>query len=240
MQRTQSRDGASAARCPRQLLWCALAATGSVLLLAVTNHITQNIAAVPLLWIVPLSLYLMTFILCFDGRGWYRREIFLAVLAAALGVMAWTLADPQLTHELALQLGVFCVGLFIACMFCHGELVRLKPAPRYLTRFYLMISLGGALGSSLVGIVAPLVLHGLFRPRRRRSSRARCCCCGRSGGKRSCFPRWPSSALLVTIGCGIWSVVEFYEDTMFTSRNFYGVLRVQEPAPNDLRPTAAR
>ena len=127
-----------------------------------SNHITQNIAAVPLLWIAPLAIYLLTFILCFDGKGWYRRDSLLAMLAAGLGVMAWTLADPKLTHELALQIGVFCGGLFVACMFCHGELVRLKPAPRYLTRFYLMISLGGALGSALVGIVAPLVLPAYF------------------------------------------------------------------------------
>jgi MFS family permease len=146
----------------RQLLWCALAATSSALLLAVTSHITQNIAAVPLLWIVPLSLYLISFILCFDGMGWYRRELFLAMLAAALGVMAWTLADPRLTHQLALQLDVFCAGFFLACMFCHGELVTCKPAPRYLTRFYLMIALGGAIGSALVGIVAPLVFSANF------------------------------------------------------------------------------
>ena len=146
----------------RQVLWCTLAATASLLLLAVSNHITQNIAAVPLLWIVPLAIYLLTFILCFDGKRWYRRDIFLAMLAAGLCVMGWTLADPKLTHELAIQIGVFCGGLFLACMFCHGELVRLKPAPKYLTRFYLMVSLGGALGSALVGIVAPLVLPAYF------------------------------------------------------------------------------
>ena len=130
LRRRSERPPTRRARAPptiaRQLLWCALAATSSVLLLAVTNHITQNIAAVPLLWIVPLSLYLLTFILCFDGKGWYRRDIFLAMLAAALGVMGWTLADPQLTHELAIQVDVFCVGFFLACMFCHGELVTLQ------------------------------------------------------------------------------------------------------------------
>src|ERR1700730_9178251 len=80
----------------------------------------------------------------------------------SLGVMACTLADRNLTHKLELQIGVFCVGLFLACMFCHGELSRLKPAPRYLTRFYLMVSLGGAIGPGLVGIVAPLVLPAYF------------------------------------------------------------------------------
>src|SRR5439155_7363965 len=119
----------------RQLLWATLAATGSFLLLAVSNHICQNIASIPLLWIAPLSIYLLTFILCFDSTRWYRRPIFLSMLAAGLGVMGWTLADTDLTHQLQLQIGVFCAGLFLACMFCHGELSQLKPSPRYLTRF---------------------------------------------------------------------------------------------------------
>ena len=114
----------------------------------------------------------------------------------AIGVMAWTKADPKFTHELPLQIGVFCAGLFIACMFCHGELARLKPAPKYLTRFYLMISLGGAGGAVLVGIVAPLVLPGQLRARSAASSLARCCCSGRCGASipcSSCSPRRPSS-----------------------------------------------
>jgi SAM-dependent methyltransferase len=216
----------------RQILWCALAATSSALLLAVTNHLTQNIAAVPLLWIVPLSLYLISFILCFDGEGWYRRELFLAMLAAALGVMGWTLADPRLTHELALQLDVFCGGFFLACMFCHGELVICKPAPQYLTRFYLMISLGGALGSVVVGIVAPLVFSANFD-----LAIALVACAllllWRTRREARVFPVLAAASVLFTAGCGIWSMVEFYEGTVFTSRNFYGVLRVQDSGDKD-------
>src|SRR5256886_239713 len=84
-------------------------------LLAVSNHITQDIASIPLLWIAPLAIYLLTFILCFDTSGWYHREIFLAMAAASIGVMAWSKADPSLTFELILQIGVFCAGLFVAC-----------------------------------------------------------------------------------------------------------------------------
>ncbi len=211
----------------RQVLWCTLAATGSLLLLAVSNHITQNVASVPLLWIVPLAIYLLTFILCFDASGWYRRDIFLAMLAAGLGAMAWTLADSSLTHELEIQIGVFCGGLFLACMFCHGELVRLKPAPKYLTRFYLMISLGGAGGSVLVGIVAPLLLPAYFEL---------------AGGLVLCsllllwqvrrehavFGVLGLIAAVVTVGCGVWSIRQFYEDVIVSTRNFYGVLRVTE------------
>jgi len=211
----------------RQVLWCTLAATGSVLLLAISNHITQNIASVPLLWIAPLALYLLTFILCFDSTGWYRRDIFLSMLAAGLGVMAWTLADPDLTHELELQVGVFCGGLFLGCMFCHGELVRLKPAPRYLTRFYLMISLGGAVGSVLVGIAAPLVLPAYFELA---AGLVLCALLLLWQARRSpkIFPALALAALGATIGCGIWGVTEFYGQTIVVSRNFYGVLRVQE------------
>ena len=216
----------------RQILWCALAATGSVLLLAVTNHITQNVAAVPLLWIVPLSLYLLTFILCFDGKGWYKREIILAMVAAALGVMAWTLADSALTHELPIQIGVFCAGLFLACMFCHGELVRLKPAAAFLTRFYLMISLGGAIGAALVGIVAPLALPASFELA---GALVFCALLLLWQARREplVYGVLNIAALLVTVGCGVWGVTEFYQRTILVSRNFYGVLRVQEERESD-------
>ncbi|HEY8242250.1 MAG TPA: fused MFS/spermidine synthase [Casimicrobiaceae bacterium] len=216
----------------RQFLWVALAATGSILLLAVSNHITQNVAAVPLLWIVPLSLYLMTFILCFDGTGWYKRDIFLSMVAAALGVMAWTQADPALAHELALQVAVFCVGLFLACMFCHGELVRLKPAPRYLTRFYLMISLGGALGSVVVGLLAPLVLPAFFEL----GAGIVLCTLLLLWQVRRDHPVFRVlgvAALVAGIGCGVWTIREFYDGTIVATRNFYGVLRVWQSGDVD-------
>jgi SAM-dependent methyltransferase len=211
----------------RQLLWVALAATGSYLLLAITNHICQNIASIPLLWIVPLSIYLLTFILCFDSTRWYRREIFLAMLAAALGVMAWTLADTDLTHRLELQIGVFCIGLFIACMFCHGELARLKPAPRYLTRFYLMVALGGAIGSALVGLLAPLVLPAYFELG---FGLVACAALLMLQVRRThpVFVILAIGAFLFSIGAAGWSIHAFYENTVVATRNFYGVLRVQE------------
>jgi len=214
-------------RWSRSALWCALAATGSVLLLSVTSHISENIAAVPLLWVVPLTLYLLTFILCFESTRWYPRELMLPIATATLGVMAWCAADPRLTHELVLQLAVFCVGLFIACMFCHGELARLKPSPRYLTRFYLMVSLGGAVGAALVGIVAPLTLRAKFELplgliaatvlllwQVRRDTRV--------------LPVLAFVAVAETIGCTIWGALNFYDSTIATARNFYGVMRVQE------------
>jgi len=217
----------------RQFLWCALAATGSLLLIAVTNHITQNVAAVPLLWLAPLTLYLVTFILCFDAPRWYLRDLVLAMVAAVLGVMAWSLADVRVTHDLPIQLGVFLGGLFLACMFCHGELVRLKPAPRYLTRFYLMISVGGAIGAALVGIVAPLLLPADFELV---GALALCALLLLWQVRRDAvvYRLLGVASLVVTIGCGIWSVREFYDSTIVATRNFYGVLRVQEVGEGDL------
>ena len=142
----------------RQLMWLALSGMGSVMLLAVTNHVTQNIASVPFMWVVPLSLYLLTFILCFDHPRWYVRPLFAVLLLVLLPVMAWKIPSLDLRTATLVYFG----GLFVACMFCHGEMARLKPSPRHLTRFYLMMSVGGALGAVLVAIVAPLTLEGYF------------------------------------------------------------------------------
>jgi len=209
----------------RQLLWCTLAATGSLLLLGVSNHITQNIASVPLLWLVPLAIYLLTFILCFDAAGWYRRNFFRVAAAVALSGMAFTLADAELEHRLGLQIGVFCIGLFVACMFCHGELARLKPAPRHLTRFYLMLSLGGAVGAVLVGIVAPLVLPAYFELG---FGLALCALLLLWQVRRdhNFFRVLGIAATAVTLGGAIWGIRAFYEGTIVVKRNFYGVVRV--------------
>jgi hypothetical protein len=141
-----------------QLLWLALSAMGSVMLLAVTNHITQNIASVPFLWVLPLALYLVTFILAFDHPRWYVRPVLVPLLVVMLPVMAWYV--PSLDLHVAVPL--YVVGMFVACMVCHGELSRLRPDPAHLTRFYLMLSVGGAAGAVLVAIVAPLTLSGYF------------------------------------------------------------------------------
>jgi hypothetical protein len=141
-----------------QAMWLGLSAMGSVMLLAVTNHVTQNIASVPFLWVVPLSLYLITFILTFDHPRWYVRPVFVVLLLVLLPAMGYFI--PSLDLKTAIPL--YMAGLFVACMVCHGELARLKPDPSHLTRFYLMMSVGGALGAVLVAIVAPLVLQGYF------------------------------------------------------------------------------
>ena len=222
-----------------QLMWGALSATGSILLLGISNHVTQNISSIPLLWVVPLALYLLTFILCFDGRGWYQRKAFMIATGLWLAAMGATLIAPDLKFALKFQIGLFFSGLFVVCMFCHGELTHLKPAPKFLTRFYLMIALGGALGAILTGIVAPLTLPAYYEFElgltlaavllflRISHSRA-----DASGGKPFDSKRigLTFAGLLIVGGSGITVVQVFNanKDAVFTGRNFYTVLRVME------------
>ena len=146
---------------PTQALWLAWSACGSVLLLATTNQMTQDVAVVPFLWILPLGLYLLTFILCFDSARWYWRPLWISALSVALGASCAALYGG--VHiGLWTQVALYSSALFLCCMVCHGELARLKPGPRYLTRFYLLLSAGGALGGCAVTLLAPVLCQGLW------------------------------------------------------------------------------
>ncbi len=145
-----------------RLIWMGLAACASALLLAVTNHLTQNIAAIPFLWVLPLSLYLLSFILCFDSDRWYNRWIFTKLAAFALLTITYAIYDGGEISNLKVSLGIFCSALFVLFMVCHGEVARRRPAPAYLTSFYLMVSVGGAIGGLLIGFAAPYLLNGLY------------------------------------------------------------------------------
>ncbi|HEV2199804.1 MAG TPA: fused MFS/spermidine synthase [Bryobacteraceae bacterium] len=137
--------------------WVLLAACASVLLISVTNHMSQNVAPIPLLWVLPLAIYLLTFIFAFESDRIYQRWLFLPLLVPALGGMAYMIyaAEGNLTIKWAIP--GFAAGLFVCCMLCHGELARRRPAPQYLTLFYLMVSLGGALGGVFVALIAPRI-----------------------------------------------------------------------------------
>jgi hypothetical protein len=144
------------------LLWLGLSAMGSWLLLAITNHITQNVAAIPFLWLLPLSLYLLTFVLCFESDRWYRRTLLVPPTAILLLVCAYGLQDSTLGVNIKVAIPLYAAGLFFFCMFLHGELARRRPGPRHLTRFYLMLSMGGALGGITVGLIAPRLLPAYY------------------------------------------------------------------------------
>jgi hypothetical protein len=162
--------------------WLLLPALASLMLLAFTNHLSQDVAVVPFLWVAPLSLYLISFIICFDHPRWYRRTLFAATTAlATFGLCLVTLGSAvdsilnqvkvtyllstvgvsfefeNLIPDIVVEAGIYLSLLFLVCMLCHGEMVRRKPAPRQLTSFYLMIAAGGALGGLFVALVGPLL-----------------------------------------------------------------------------------
>ncbi|HET6179421.1 MAG TPA: hypothetical protein VFE61_21010 [Candidatus Sulfotelmatobacter sp.] len=134
-------------------LWFLLPACASALLLATANMLCQEVISLPQLWVVPLALYLLSFILCFDHPRWYQRVVFHPLFAVGLFALVLAMKFAFRTTQVILLPGL----LFAACMICHGELVRLKPGVRHLTAFYLSISAGGAVGGVFVAVVAPRV-----------------------------------------------------------------------------------
>ena len=209
------------------VLWLALSATGSVLLLAVTNHLTQNVAAVPLLWLVPLTLYLASFIITFEGKGWYQLEWLWAILLVLIGAMGWLLIDTDFDFDLVVQCAVFLPGLFLGCLFCHGELYKLRPAPSRLTGFYLAVSAGGALGGLLVAVVAPMVFSGYYELGVGLVVLATLAALRFTTiGK---LPAFASLAVLLGIAaCATYDGFRYQRDVRVATRSFYGVLRVKE------------
>lgn len=135
-----------------------LSASGVVVLLAVTNEITQNVAPIPFLWILPLVGYLLTYIICFSGERWYDRAVWgsLFVVAASSLIILhfFGTSFPIVPVVVSYLLVLFC-----ACMVCHAELYRLRPKPGRLTRWYLLIASGGAMGGAFVSVVAPFAFE---------------------------------------------------------------------------------
>jgi len=210
-----------------QARWLLLAAMGSVMLLAVTNHVTQNIASVPFLWVVPLSLYLITFILCFDHPRWYLRPLFLAAALLLVPAMASQIASLNL-HAAVL---LYFAGLFVACMVCHGELARAKPAPEHLTRFYLMLSLGGAAGAVLVALVAPTVLRGYFELNIALVALALLLALRLAGAAR-----WFGlAAAALTAYFAATAAVDYGAGKRVMERDFYGVVRTHDREVDGVR-----
>ena len=235
------------------LLWLLLAAWGSFSLLAMTNQICQEITVVPMLWIIPLSVYLVTFIICFDRPGWFSRRWWGLTTTAVLVFAAmfhgdqlrWvdhllsfadiSISFDDFSEELFVQAGIFTAVLFVICMVCHGELVRRKPPPHRLTSFYLALATGGALGGLVVTIVCPIIFSTYAETE-----------LAMAGGLLLAV--WlivqdtrrhgrTTRALVGCAGCVILLTgLNFIfaptwlrgdEDTIARMRNFYGVMRVQ-------------
>ena len=143
-----------------QTLWILLSACASLLVLAVTSQITQEVAVIPFLWVLPLTIYLLSFVLAFSSTRWYHRGIFTILLL--LGTCGWFFIIIYPLTNFIIQITVYSFILFAAAMICHGELYALRPQPSLLTRFYLMGSIGGAIGGFFVNLVAPYIFSGYW------------------------------------------------------------------------------
>ena len=140
----------------QRLLWVLWPACASALLLATTNKLCLDVAVFPFLWIVPLSLYLFSFMVCFESPRWYSPLPYLLPLALAMPCLCWALFNGT-TWALSKQVPVYCGTLLVSCLVCHGEVFRIRPGPALLTQFYLFIAAGGALGGLFVSLLSPIL-----------------------------------------------------------------------------------
>jgi hypothetical protein len=221
-----------------KLLWLLLPACASALMLAITNKLCLDMTVMPFLWVLPLALYLLTFIWSFAGA--YTRRLHGVALVPLLLVVCYVLYSPP--DELLLQVPVFAFALFYCCLVCHGELYKLRPAPRHLTAFYLMIATGGALGGIFVAVVAPLIFHDYYELQWSLAAVPVLMAVihWREGGrikieKRS-FALWQAAAAAcAVIALLFWGQVKLVgRERIAAFRNFYGVLKLIEMAPGTL------
>lgn len=218
---------------PEIALWLLLSACGSALLLAGTAQLTQNVASVPFLWILPLSLYLLSFILCFESDRWYARGRWMVYLAFACAGVAYLLPG-WMKAPMALQIAMHSLSIFIACMVCHGELAARRPAAGHLTLFYVSVSAGGALGGLLTALAAPLLLDGPWEYHIAWGLLAAVSLLLLASGSdlRRWRARLAGAALLFLYGGFIYSLYGNYSDESSSRRemrrNFYGTLQIYE------------
>jgi spermidine synthase len=207
-------------------LWLLTSACGALLLSAVTSHLSQNIAAIPLLWVIPLTIYLLTFVLAFNGN-FYWRWLMLRLLPIALGSVGYLIAEPDVDVPVKISVPLFCITLFIGCLFCHGELYRRRPAPRYATQYYLTIAAGGALGSMFVGVLAPVIFRGSYEMAWSLVYTAALAVALTWKDHLGWRLFWPAvtAAMLVVV---VLQVRSYSADTIVQVRSFYGSLRVTQ------------
>jgi spermidine synthase len=226
----------------RVLLWLLLPACAVVLLMGVSNELCLDVASVPFLWILPLGVYLASFILCFGSERAYRRAPWVlltaAPLAAQVALRLWDEAPSggilALLDSIQLRVLVFCLLLLGACMVLHGELARLRPPARSLTAFYLCVSGGGALGGVFVGLVAPRLFDDYHELELGLGLGwllllAACSSDPRSWLRREAPRwRWAGALALTAILVGRWGAEVFArpENVLHQERTFFGVLRV--------------
>ncbi len=208
-------------------LWIALAATASLLLSAMTTHISQNVATIPLLWILPLIAYLLSFVAAFSSERWQPRWLVGILALAGLGGSGYLVYKGVLSTPIERATSVYVVSLFAICWFCHSEIYRRRPAPAQLTAFYFLVAAGGAIGAVLVGIGAPTLLPGNYE------LAFGLCAAAVLGLIAMWSTGWVARAVWLTTAGFMAAVVigQIKNDrvnTIVRARNFYGTLQVTQ------------
>jgi hypothetical protein len=213
-------------------LWIVLSATASLFLLSITNQISQDVAVIPFLWILPLMLYLLSFILTFSGEAGYNRKMYSILFVLSIALFLFVLFNLE-AASIYLQIFVYCLLMFSACMLCHGELYLLRPAARYLTSFYLMVSIGGALGGIFVSLVAPVIFNGYWEFMVALAMTLALWLTILRAGRVTNHSAWARFMLTVFLLATVsLSLVGGISGIIFADRNFYGVIRVRELTPH--------
>jgi hypothetical protein len=209
-------------------LWFLLPLAAAMQLSAVTAHLTINIAAIPLLWVLPLAVYLLSFIIAFDRPVLYQRPLVVRLLVLMLASLGYALSKDDFSLPIGLTIGFFLFECFIACLFCHGEAYRLRPKrASEATLFYLLIAGGGATGTFLVGIAFPLIFSANYDITLAFFATAALALAAtwRDGWAQRLL--WATASILL-LGLTIFLHLGYRKQTIASVRNFYGSLRVKE------------
>lgn len=211
-----------------KLLWILLPMGASMQLSAVTVHLTANIAAIPLLWILPLGVYLLTLILAFQFPRLLARGILTRMLVLVLASLAYMLVQVDHSWPIWLSIPFFLVALFVACLFCHAQAYALRPdRVSETTLFYLLFAAGGALGSFFVGIAAPMIFRFNYDLPITFLVTALLALAATWHTHWSQRLLW-SAASIAMLGVVVMVGIAYRRDTILAVRNFYGALRVKQ------------
>ena len=212
-----------------------LAACASVMLLATTNQLCQDVAAIPFLWVLPLSLYLLSFVISFNDKHSYLRHWYPFLLLIALFLGWWNLEHVR-TIRIDLQVVSYAFILFVCCVLCHSELYLRRPHPRYLSSFYLMLAVGGAVGGLFVSVIAPILFKGFWEYHLGLIYCAAIIIGMLFTEKNSWLYRLRfilTGILAILSGLICYDPFEKIQHSVKMSRNFYGVLRIREAIAED-------
>jgi hypothetical protein len=207
--------------------WFLLALGGGMMLTAVTSHMSANVAAIPLLWLPPLALYLLTLILAFQGAWTPVRQSLLRLVLVAVASMAYVLRDIRTQLPIAVSVPLFLIGLFVICFFLHGELYARRPVAEDLTRFYLVAAAGSAAGTLLIGVIAPLVLRANYDLACTLVVVALIALAATWHDGWALRMLWMAGATAAIVVLSS-QVRQYDDDAVALVRNFYGTLRVRE------------